>query len=61
MRQSDQCGLSSQPGVAGENRSGVLVHPGILHAQSLQFLHQLVSQIKLPRSGMGAGLGSEVV
>ena len=54
-----QCGLFLAAGGGGQGTVdvAVLVHPGILHAQSLQFLHQLVSQIKLPRSGrMGAGL-----
>ena len=49
--------LAAGGGGQGTVDVAVLVHPGILHAQSLQFLHQLVSQIKLPRSGrMGAGL-----
>ena len=49
--------LAAGGGGQGAVDVAVFVHPGILHAQSLQFLHQLVSQIKLPRSGrMGAGL-----
>ena len=54
-----QCGLFLAAGGGGQGTVdvAVLVHMGILHAQSLQFLHQLVSQIKLPRSGrMGTGL-----
>ena len=54
-----QCGLflAAGGGWQGTVDVAVLVHTGILHAQSLQLLHQLVSQIKLPRSGrMGAGL-----
>ena len=54
-----QCGLFLAAGGGGQGTVdvAVFVHPGILHAQSLQLLHQLVSQIKLPRSGrMGAGL-----
>ena len=54
-----QCGLFLAAGGGGQRAVdvAVFVHPGVLHAQSLQLLHQLVSQIKLPRSGrMGAGL-----
>ena len=54
-----QCGLFLAAGGGGQGAVdvAVLVHTGILYAQSLQLLHQLVSQIKLPRSGrMGTGL-----
>jgi len=48
-----QCGLVL---AAGSGRQAavdvaVLVHTGILHAQSLELLHQLVGQVKFPGGG----------
>ena len=48
-----QCGLVLAAGSGGQAAVdvAVLVHTGILHAQSLELLHQLVGQVKFPGGG----------
>ena len=48
-----QCGLVFAAGSGGQAAVdvAVLVHTGILHAQSLELLHQLVGQVKFPGGG----------